>query len=140
MCKYCDKDSDKCCTYQDNNGDWYIDVETYEWDDYEDDWVHQNVHVKYCPYCGRELNNSDDLTDSMLDLSQYIDYLKSTGLYENESLYYEIDMFKSNNFVPISDLVKRFVEIDKLYEGEPWNIRQILKNIHMITPVTRGEV
>ena len=37
--------------------------------------------------------------------------------------------------VPISDLIERFIEIDKEFEGRPWNILQILTNINMIVPV-----
>lgn len=71
-----------------------------------------------------------------------LDYLISTGLYEkgNEkrpyrSLYYEQKMLQSNKTIPIKDLVKRFIEIDKEYKGGAWNIRQILSNIDMIIPV-----
>lgn len=73
---------------------------------------------------------------------EIIDYLKSTGLYENidVDMYYEKRMLDENKTVPIRDLVERFVDVDKEFNGEPWNIKQILTNINMIIPVEdRGE-
>lgn len=60
MCKYCDPESKDCCVFKDSQtGDWYLDVETSEWDGYCDDFVHQQVHyISYCPYCGRKLEES----------------------------------------------------------------------------------
>lgn len=65
------------------------------------------------------------------------DYLASTGLYEKKELdlSYAKDMIASDKTIPISDLVKRFIGIDKHYKGNPWNIRQILANIDIIIPV-----
>lgn len=65
------------------------------------------------------------------------DYLASTGLYEKKGLdlSYVKDMIDSDKTIPISDLVKRFIDIDKYYKGKPWNIRQILANIDIIIPV-----
>lgn len=65
------------------------------------------------------------------------DYLASTGLYEKKGLdlSYVNDMIDSDKTIPISDLVKRFIDIDKYYKGEPWNIRQILANVDIIIPV-----
>lgn len=67
---------------------------------------------------------------------EMIEYLKSTRLYEeHEDFFYEKKMMNTNKTVPISDLVERFIEIDKEFEGRPWNILQILANINMIIPV-----
>lgn len=68
---------------------------------------------------------------------QMLDYLVSTGLYEDTKtdLFYEKRMMDTNKTVPIKELVERFIEIDKYYEGKPWNIRQILSNIDIIIPV-----
>ena len=44
-------------------------------------------------------------------------------------------MLDENKTVPIRDLVERFVDVDKEYNGEHSNIMQILKNIDMIIPV-----
>lgn len=65
------------------------------------------------------------------------DYLVSTGLYEKKQLdlSYAKDMIDSDKTIPISDLVKRFIGMDKYYKGNPWNIRQILANIDIIIPV-----
>lgn len=64
-------------------------------------------------------------------------YLASTGLYRKKGLdlSYAKDMIDSDKTIPISDLVKRFIGMDKYYKGEPWNIRQILANIDIIIPV-----
>lgn len=67
---------------------------------------------------------------------EMIKYLKSTRLYEeHEDFFYEKEMMNTNKTVPISDLIERFIEIDKEFEGRPWNILQILTNINMIVPV-----
>ena len=68
---------------------------------------------------------------------EIIDYLMSTGLYENTEgdMYYEKRMLNENKAVPIIDLVERFVGVDKEFNGEPWNIMQILKNIDMVITV-----
>lgn len=65
------------------------------------------------------------------------DYLISTGLYEKKGLdfSYVKDMIDSDKTIPISDLVERFIKIDSTYNGELWNIRQILSNINMIVPI-----
>lgn len=68
---------------------------------------------------------------------EIIDYLMSTGLYENTDvdMFYEKKMLDENKTVSIRDLIERFVGVDKEFHGEPWNIRQILTNIDMIIPV-----
>ena len=73
---------------------------------------------------------------------EILDYLLSTGLYEvrdekrlYNDLFSEYRMIKTGKTVPIKDLVERFIEVDKEYNGEPWNIKQILANINIITPV-----
>lgn len=71
-----------------------------------------------------------------------LDYLLSTGLYEKGSerhpycdLFYEQEMINTDKTVSVKDLVERFIETDKEFHGEPWNISQILTNIHMVIPV-----
>ena len=73
---------------------------------------------------------------------EMLDYLISTGLYEitskkhpYNSLLYEHRMIKTDKTIPIKELVERFIEIDKEYNGEPWNIKQILANVNIIVPV-----
>lgn len=58
MCKYCDEDSYCCEIYKDDIYEtYYLDVQTYEWDPYEDGYVRMYIDIEYCPYCGRKLNN-----------------------------------------------------------------------------------
>lgn len=73
---------------------------------------------------------------------EMLDYLLSTGLfgrgtkgYPYAGLLYEETMIDSDKTVPISELVERFITIDKVYNGQPWNLLQILSNIDMIVPV-----
>lgn len=77
---------------------------------------------------------------------EMLDYLLSTGLFGKgtkghpySGLYYEEMMLDSDKTVPISELVERFIEIDKAYNGQPWNLLQILSNIDMIVPVEDRE-
>jgi hypothetical protein len=67
------------------------------------------------------------------------EYLLSTGLYNDDNprtvLFYEEKMMDTDKTVPIKELVERFIEIDKEYEGRPWNILQILTNINIIISV-----
>lgn len=44
-----------CPCYQDEDGDWFFDVKTFEWDEYNDDFVRIRVGINYCPFCGKEL-------------------------------------------------------------------------------------
>lgn len=63
-------------------------------------------------------------------------YLRSTGLYDDsDDLFYEKRMMSTNKTVPIKELVERFIEIDKEYKDDPWNIKQILANIDIIIPL-----
>ena len=70
---------------------------------------------------------------------EMLDYLLSTGLYKitdekrpYNDLFYEYRMIKTDKTVPIKDLVERFIEVDKEYNGEPWNIKQILANSNIL--------
>ena len=64
------------------------------------------------------------------------DYLSSHKAYKKEdNLYYEKRMMETNKTIPISELVERFIEVDKEFRREPWNILQILANINTIVPV-----
>lgn len=64
-------------------------------------------------------------------------YLASTGLYKEKGIALSCvkDMIDLDKTIPISDLVERFIEVDKFYKGKPWDIRNILTNISMIKPV-----
>lgn len=50
------------------------------------------------------------------------------------------DMFYEGGYLRVSDLVKRFVEIESQYADKPWNLYQILSNIHSLIPMTKEEV
>lgn len=69
------------------------------------------------------------------------EYLVSTGLYKNTrcDLYYQERMMDTDKTVPISDLVERFIDVDKEFNGEQWNLRQILSNIDIIIPMEDRE-
>ena len=63
---------------------------------------------------------------------EIIDYLKSLHCYKDEDMFYEKNMLEDNKTIKVRDLVERFVEIDKEYSNEGWNILQILTNIRMV--------
>ena len=55
-CDECDPNSYDCEVYYDSTDDkWYFDIETGEWNDYLDCYVHTQREINYCPYCGRHL-------------------------------------------------------------------------------------
>lgn len=56
MCKYCNYESSKNRIYIDPlTNEWYLDIETTQFDEYDNDWIHQREYINYCPYCGRKL-------------------------------------------------------------------------------------
>ena len=107
-----------------------------------------NTDVEKCPYLkaigeiARFTVENSKLEEDFMSEQEMLDYLISTGLYEvtdekrpYNDLFYEYRMIKTDKTVPIKELVERFIEIDKEYNGEPWNIKQILANINIIIPV-----
>lgn len=73
---------------------------------------------------------------------EMLNYLLLTGLYKKGTekhlymdLFYEKRMLYTDNTIPIKDLAKRFIEVDKYRNGQPWNIQQILANIGLIIPI-----
>ena len=59
-CEYCDSESDKCKVFKNPiSQEYYLDIETLQWEDEMDDFMHVTEDILYCPYCGRRLN--DDL-------------------------------------------------------------------------------
>lgn len=41
MCKYCDQHSNDCCIYTDPlTKEWYEDIETMEWDNYDGEYIY----------------------------------------------------------------------------------------------------
>lgn len=60
MCQYCDDNSNECRIFIDPlDRNYYLDIETSEWDEYDDEFVHQREYVNYCPWCGRKLKEED---------------------------------------------------------------------------------
>lgn len=56
MCNRCDYDSSDNQIYVDPlTNEYYLDIETSEWDEYDDGFVHQREYISYCPWCGRKL-------------------------------------------------------------------------------------
>lgn len=56
MCEHCNGDSSRRNIFINPLTDeWYIDIETSQWDEYDDDWIHEKEYISYCPYCGRDL-------------------------------------------------------------------------------------
>lgn len=72
-----------------------------------------------------------------MNKEEMCDYLASTGLYKEKGIALSCvkDMIDLDKTIPISDLVERFVKVDKFYKGKPWDIRNILTNISLIKPV-----
>lgn len=63
MCNYCEENSPECCIYIDPlSNDYYLDIETSEWDYYDDGFVHQREYINYCPWCGRKLADETALS------------------------------------------------------------------------------
>nr|DAV57674.1 MAG TPA: zinc-ribbon family protein [Caudoviricetes sp.] len=56
MCNRCNYDSPDNRIYLDPlTNEYYLDIETSEWDEYDDGFVHQREYIAYCPWCGRKL-------------------------------------------------------------------------------------
>lgn len=61
MCKYCDSASNECeIFFEPLTHEYFLDIQTSEWDTYNDDWVYQKEYISYCPWCGRDLENRVD--------------------------------------------------------------------------------
>lgn len=60
MCNRCNYNSPDNQIYVDPlTNEYYLDIETSEWDEYDDGFVHQREYIAYCPYCGRKLGGRD---------------------------------------------------------------------------------
>lgn len=56
MCERCNPDSYGNRIYlDDKTNKWYLDIETSDWDDYNDYFFHQREYIDFCPWCGRKL-------------------------------------------------------------------------------------
>ena len=48
------------CLYEPMTDTWYIRVQTFEWDSYNDDFIYVNLVIDYCPYCGKYLKELEN--------------------------------------------------------------------------------
>lgn len=68
MCDYCNpKMYDREVYYNSTDDTWYLDIETGEWSDYNDDFIHIHRQINYCPYCGRRLRCKDKKNEIQTD-------------------------------------------------------------------------
>ena len=65
MCNHCDYDSPDNQIYVDPlTNEYYLDIETSEWDEYDDGFVHQKEYIAYCPWCGMKLGGKKNDTET----------------------------------------------------------------------------
>ena len=56
MCNRCNYDSpDNRIFINPLTNEYYLNIETSEWNEYDGDFVHQREYILYCPWCGRKL-------------------------------------------------------------------------------------
>lgn len=56
MCNRCNHNSPDNQIYVDPlTNEYYLDIETSEWDEYDGGFIHQREYISYCPWCGRKL-------------------------------------------------------------------------------------
>ena len=88
MCDYCNpKMYDREVYYDTTSDTWFLDIETGEWSDYNDDFIHIHRQINYCPYCGRRLRCKNEKNEVQLDGydtdSPFIPTYEETVAYEN---------------------------------------------------------
>ena len=75
-----------------------------------------------------------------VDMAKVADALKALEQQPCKNLEYEKDLNElkeqilkeGNTLLTKQDLLERFCEIDKEYDGRPWNLLQILANINIL--------
>ena len=85
MCRYCDYESDDNRIFIDPlTNEYYLDIETSEWDDYDDGFVHQKGYINYCPWCGRKLADETGFENNIMKIKfkngSYLESIKSTNI------------------------------------------------------------
>lgn len=60
MCKYCEASNECEIFFEPLTQKYFLDIQTSEWDTYNDDWIYQREYISYCPWCGRDLENKVD--------------------------------------------------------------------------------
>lgn len=90
MCDYCNpKMYDREVYYDATSDTWFLDIETGEWSDYNDDFVHIHRQINYCPYCGRRLRCKNEKNEVQIVQQQIeikcltIQTYEETVAYEN---------------------------------------------------------
>ena len=64
MCNRCDYNSPDNQIYVDSlTNEYYLDIETSEWDEYDDGFIHQREYINYCPWCGRKLKKEPEVVN-----------------------------------------------------------------------------
>ena len=59
MCTSCNGDYAEIF-YDEIAKEFYLNHETSQWDYYDDDFVCDRIYIKYCPFCGRKLGESNN--------------------------------------------------------------------------------
>ena len=71
MCDYCNpKMYDREVYYDATSDTWFLDIETREWSDYNDDFVHIKRQINYCPYCGRRLRCKNEKNEVYIEMNR----------------------------------------------------------------------
>lgn len=91
MCKYCDSASNECeILFEPLTKEYFLDIQTSEWDAYNDDWVHQKKYISYCPWCGRDLENKVDFLKDKTPVFRF------TSEYKLDKVYNFAKYFRKN--------------------------------------------
>lgn len=78
MCSRCDYDSPDNRIYVDPlTNEYYLDIETSEWDEYDDGFVHQKEYIAYCPLVWQEVRRKEKWCRNRNEFS----YLRMMMLY-----------------------------------------------------------
>lgn len=60
MCQSCDPNSGYTrIFFNEHRQEYYLDIETSEWDNYNDEFFHITEAISYCPWCGRKLKEEE---------------------------------------------------------------------------------
>ena len=82
MCKYCDSAFNECeIFFEPLTKEYFLDIQTSEWDAYNDDWVHQKEYISYCPWCGRDLENKVDFLKDKTPVFRFTNEYKLDKVY-----------------------------------------------------------
>ena len=78
MCKYCDSASNECeIFFEPLTQEYFLDIQTSEWDTYNDDWVYQKEYISYCPWYGYQVLTGRKLIDKINELVDIVNELRN---------------------------------------------------------------